>query len=182
MPSPEIYQPVEDSFFLSDILRKIIPDLLKQNKNLKFLEIGSGSGIQLDTALNSGIKKENIFSCDINKEAVEYCKLLDFNSVRSNLFSRIYGIYDLIIFNPPYLPEDKREPATSKISTTGGKKGGEIINRFLKEAKEHLSKEGKIILLTSSLTKGINFLQYKKKIIDKKKIFFETLYILELSF
>ncbi len=178
---PEIYEPSDDSFLLLDVLKKIIPQVLNQNKNFKFLEIGCGSGIQLQTALKAGIKKENIFSCDLNPEAVKYCKKLGFKCALSNLFKNIKGKYDMIVFNPPYLPEDKREPDSSIISTTGGKKGGEIINKFLRQAKRHLTKKGKIILLISSLTKGINFENYEKKILGEKKLFFEELIIFELS-
>ena len=178
---PEIYQPADDSYLLLSVLEKIIPSILHKRKNLKFLEIGAGSGVQLQKLLQIGIKKENIFSCDINKDAVEHCKSLGFNSIHSDLFSNIKGKFDIIIFNPPYLPEDIREPLNSKISTTGGKKGGEIINKFLRQAKKHISEKGRIIMLTSSLTKGLNFEGYKTKIIAEKPLFFEKLYILELS-
>tara|TARA_Y100000034_G_scaffold136933_1_gene217297 strand:- start:3724 stop:4257 length:534 start_codon:yes stop_codon:yes gene_type:complete len=172
----EIYSPLDDSFLLSEVLKKQIPKLL--TKNLKFLEIGSGSGIQLETAKNLGVK--NIFSCDINPTAVKHCKRLGFNCVKSDLFNNIKGKFDLIIFNPPYLSEDKREPEDSKVSTTGGKTGSEIINRFLKQVKFHLNKNGKIILLISSLTKGVKFNDYKKKLLKKKKIFYEELFVWEL--
>ncbi len=177
----EIYSPSEDSYLLSKILEKQIPKLLIMNKNLRFLEIGSGSGIQLQTALKAGIKRENIFSLDINSNAVKECKKLGFNCVKSNLFEKIKGKFDLIIFNPPYLSENKKEPKDSKLATTGGKKGSELINKFLKQSKKHLEKNGKILLLTSSFTKGISFLDYKKKIIGKENLFFEKLFVLELT-
>lgn len=167
MPSAEIYQPAEDSFLMSDVLRKIIPKLLSKNKNLKFLEIGCGSGIQLQTALEAGIKKENIIGADVNVNAVNSCKKLGFICMKSNLFSNINNLFDLIIFNPPYLPDDKDEPVFSKFATTGGKKGGEIINKFLKQAKEHLTEDGKIILIISSLTKGLIFTGYNLRILGK---------------
>jgi release factor glutamine methyltransferase len=183
MPDFEIYEPAEDSFFLSDILKKIIPGLLDKKSDLKFLEIGSGSGIQLQTALDSGIKKENIFGTDVNHASVNQCKSLGFDVILSDLFSNINknSLFDIIVFNPPYLPLDKKEPVSSRLSTTGGKKGSEIINRFLKQAKNHLNKDGKIILLISSLTKGIDFKDYKKKILADKKIFLEKLTVMELS-
>lgn len=177
----KIYSPEEDSYLLSRVLEKRIPELLNKNPDLTFLEIGSGSGIQLKAALKSGIKKQNIFSLDINSLAVEHCKNLGFNSIKSDLFHNVKGKYNLIIFNPPYLPEDLQEPRDSKISTTGGKKGSEIINEFLKQAKSYLNKNGKIFLLTSNLTKEINFSDYKKKILERKKLFFEELFVWELS-
>jgi release factor glutamine methyltransferase len=177
----EIYQPSEDSYLLSRILEEKIPKLLSKNKNLKFLEIGPGSGIQLQTALKLGIKKENIFSCDINQDVVKECKKLGFNCMKSDLFEKLTGKFDLVIFNPPYLPENKKEPEDSKLATTGGKSGSELINKFLKQAKFHLNKNGKIFLLTSSFTKGIDFENYEKKTLGKENLFFEKLFVLELT-
>src|SRR3989344_4501418 len=73
-----IYQPAEDFYLLSKILKQKLPVILNKNPNLKFLEIGAGLGINLKTAAESGVKKENIFSCDINKEAARHCKFLGF--------------------------------------------------------------------------------------------------------
>ena len=88
--------------------------------------------------------------------------------------------FDVIVFNPPYLPEDSREPTDSQLATTGGFQGSEIINEFLKEAENYLEKNGKIFLLTSSLTKKINYQNYHKKLFGKEKLFFEQLFVWEL--
>lgn len=176
-----IYNPEDDSYLLSEILSKKIPLLLKKNSNLNFLEVGSGSGIQLETALKLGVKKENIFSCDINASVVKQCKILGFNCVKSDLFEKIKGKYDVIVFNPPYLPRDSREPKYSQLATTGGKNGSETTNRFLKDAKKFLKKNGKIFLVASSLTRGIDFSGYLKKIVARRKIFFEELKVWELK-
>jgi HemK-related putative methylase len=179
-----IYIPAEDSFLMSRILKKNLPQFLKKNPNLKFLEIGTGSGIHLETAKNSGVKLKNIFSCDIDKKSVSRCKSLRFNCIHSDLFEKIPRIkFDIIIFNPPYLPEDFKEPESSRLATTGGKKGNEIILRFLKQAKNFLSENGKIFLITSSLTENVDFkkLSYKEKEMGCEKLFFEKLFIWELE-
>ena len=187
-----IYKPAEDSFLMQKILRENLPKLLEKNHNLKFLEIGTGSGIHLETAKNLGVKEENIFSSDINPKSVRYCNLLGFNCIQSDLFEAFKGggsvggtlvplKFDLIIFNPPYLPEDKREPCDSVISTTGGKTGCEIINKFLIETKNYLNKNGKIFLITSSLTKGINFQDYKKVLLGSERLFMEELFVWEVG-
>lgn len=178
-----VYQPAEDSYLMSRILKEQLPHLIKQNPNLRFLEIGAGSGVHLETAFNSGIKKENIFSSDIDKKSVYHCNLLGFNCIHSDLFEKIKDKYDLIIFNPPYLPEDAREPRSSQTATTGGKRGNEIILRFLQSAKSHLNNNGKIFLITSSLTPDIDFKQlgYNAKEIGCEKLFFERLCIWELK-
>lgn len=170
----EIYEPAEDSYLLAESLT----EYLTKNKVKSFLEIGCGSGVQLEVAKKMGVK--NILGIDINKKAVLHCKKLGFNCKLSNLFSNISGKFDLIIFNPPYLSEDKKEPQSSKIATTGGKRGSEIINRFLRQAYKFLNRRGRILLLASSFTKGIKFDNYNKKIIATKKLFFEKLFVYEL--
>jgi release factor glutamine methyltransferase len=178
-----IYVPAEDSYLMSRILKEQLPVLLFKKPNLKFLEIGAGSGIHLQTANSFGIKKENIFSPDINKAAVSHCNLLGFNCIYSDLFENIHNKFDIIIFNPPYLPEDFREPKSSKLNTTAGKKGNEIILRFLKQAKDFLEKDGILFLITSSLSEEVDFgkLGYESKEIGCEKLFFERLCIWELK-
>jgi release factor glutamine methyltransferase len=178
-----VYIPAEDSFLMSRILKEQLPSLLARNPNLKFLEIGAGSGIHLQTASSLGIKNENIFSSDIDKKSVSHCNVLGFNCIHSDLFEKIGGKYDIIIFNPPYLPEDAREPESSKKATTGGEKGNEIIIRFLHQAKHHLNSSGKIFLITSSLSEDVDFSQlgYNAKEIGCEKLFFERLCIWELK-
>ncbi len=180
-----IYPPEQDSFLMSNFLRKNIPLMIKQNFNMKVLEIGAGSGINLNAFLDSGVNKKNIFSCDVNSEAVEYCRNLGFNCVKSNLFEKIFKNkkFDLIIFNPPYLPEDVLEPEDSKVTTTGGLKGNEIIIEFLKQATDFLVDNGKIFLITSSLSERVDFekLGYKFKLVGEKKLFFEKLFLWELE-
>jgi release factor glutamine methyltransferase len=175
----QIYEPEEDSYLISFVLKKNIPLYLKKNPDLSFFEVGAGGGINLECAKKSGVK--NIHSCDINLSAVKHCKKLGFSCVKSDLFSNINNKFDLIIFNPPYLPLDKKEPKNSRVATTGGIKGSEIINKFLRQAKDYLKKNGKIILLVSSLTKDIDFLDYKKKLLERKKLFFEELFVWELK-
>jgi len=177
-----IYQPAEDSYLMSRILKERLPKLLEENPNLKFLEIGAGSGIHLETAKNLGVR--NIFSSDIDPKSVNHCILLGFNCIHSDLFKKIpKEKFDIIIFNPPYLPEDAREPKSSRLATTGGKKGNEIILKFLKQAKNYLAKDGKIFLITSSLAKEIDFktFGYQYQEVGCESLFFERICIWELS-
>ncbi|MCX6749684.1 MAG: methyltransferase [Candidatus Pacearchaeota archaeon] len=180
---PEIYEPQEDSYLMSDFLKKEIPKLLKINPELKLLEVGVGSGINLLTVKSVGVKKKNILGTDVNKEAVKHCLNLGFNCITSDLFNKIKGKFDIIIFNPPYLPLDKKEPKTSRVATTGGKRGNELIIKFLKQAKKYLNSDGKVFIITSSLSSAVNFykLSYKSKEVAKKNLFFEELSLWELS-
>ncbi len=177
-----IYGPAEDSYLMQGTLKKQIKS---KDKSLEFLEIGCGSGILIKTLLDLKINPQNITATDINLEVIKYInnRFPKVKIIASNLFSKLNGKFDIIIFNPPYLPDDKfnKEDKESKLVTTGGKSGSEIINQFLHQSKNYLNKCGKIFLLTSSLTKEINWLNYKKKIVAKKKLFFEELFVWELG-
>ncbi|MBU1111510.1 MAG: methyltransferase, partial [Nanoarchaeota archaeon] len=103
---------------------------------------------------------------------------------QSNLFSNIKESFDLIIFNPPYLPSCANCP---DIALDGGKEGYELIEKFLKQAKKHLNKDGIILLLFSSFSKKekINKIlereRYYYKEIAKQHIHFEDLYVYEIK-
>lgn len=180
----EIYSPQEDSFLMQEALLKEVP-LDNDYKHKKFLEIGIGSGILLETIKLLKVPNKNIFGLDINPFAVNLCQKKGFNCINSNLFEKIFLFhekkFDYILFNPPYLPEDKTEPKESRIATTGGKKGSLIINKFLKTSKDYLAINGKVFLLTSSLTKDIKWNKYKKNLLISKKFFFEELSVWVLS-
>ena len=183
MKGNPLYQPSEDSFLLSDVLKKHLAKLLIPNPNLTFLEIGTGTGIHLETALDIGVKKENIFSSDIDSRAVDHCNLLGFNCIQSDLFKNLKGTYDIIAFNPPYLPLDKREPIDSRLATTGGKRGDEIILKFLQQAKNYLNPNGIIFIVASSLTPDIDFKKfgYIEREVGCQRLFHETLCVWELA-
>jgi release factor glutamine methyltransferase len=142
--------------------------------------MGTGSGILSETA-SKFLDKKNILAADINPKAVKLLKQKNLNAKKSNLFEKIKSKFDLITFNAPYLPRDPREPKDSQVATTGGKRGDEISLKFLKQAKEHLNKNGKILLLISSLTPMDKIKKFKPKTVAKKKIFMEELLILEFS-
>jgi release factor glutamine methyltransferase len=153
-------------------------------KTKKVLDIGSGSGIQAETCIKSGIDKRNLTLVDINKQAISNLKLkFPYSSVMySNLFSNVRDKFDLIIFNPPYLPKNKFD---NHADTTGGKKGDEVILSFLRELKSHLDENGTALLLLSSLTPMADikkeFKKYKTTLLAEKKLFYETLHVWEIK-
>lgn len=168
----------DDSFFLSETLEKYLKNKKKQ---ISILDVGSSTGIQAETCMNSGFT--DVLAIDINPESIKLLKKKKIKAKQSNLFSDINEKFDLIIFNPPYLPEDKYD---KEKDTSGGKRGDETIIRFLKQARKHLSKKGEILLLISSFTPRKNIEEilekyYKKEILAEKKLFFETLEIWRIS-
>lgn len=166
------YQPREDSYLLEE-------QVIKFSKGKKVLDVGSGSGIQAEAALLSGA--ESVLAVDIDDKSVKNLKKKGIKAVKSNLFSNVKGKFDLIIFNPPYLPYEKKEDLESSRQTVGGKRGDEIIVRFLKEAGRRLNEKGIILIVLSSLTpkdKILGILKEKgfvNEILGEKRFFMEKL-------
>jgi release factor glutamine methyltransferase len=172
----EIYQPSDDSHLFADFLKKY----LKFHKINSYLDMGTGSGILAKTA-SKYIPQKNILAADINPNAIKELQNEKFQATQSDLFKNIPNKFDLITFNAPYLPLDKREPKPSRLATTGGKRGDEISIKFLEQAKQHLNPRGKIFLLISSLTPMDKLEKFNPKIVAKKKVFIEDLMILEFD-
>ncbi len=174
-----IYKPREDSF----LLQKHIAEYAAGN----VLEIGTGSGIlAIDAARQKSVK--NIVAVDINeeelaaaKENAEKQEIKKIVFIKSDLFGKVNGKFNLIIFNPPYLPSKKIED----IAVDGGKNGTEVVEKFLASAGKHLEKKGKILILASSLNKNIEqmFRKYKYAFakIDEQKFFMEQLFVYVLE-
>jgi len=177
-----IYEPEEDSL----MLQKHIKDYIK-NKSVKVLDLGAGSCILAEEAQKYA---DNVLAVDINPEVAEVAKKKNIKFLESNLFQNPKlksEKFDLILFNPPYLPALEGEDEDIKRITTGGKEGHELLEEFLKIVKEHLNKSAKILLICSSLTNNGNVeslfekYSFKFKIIDKEDAFFEKIYLYELK-
>ncbi len=173
-----IYEPAEDSYLLEKEVKKYV-----QRKS--FLDMGSGSGIQSKSAKQGGAS--SILAVDSNPESVKLLKKKKIPSKVSDLFSNIHETFDIIAFNPPYLPHDDQEDKESQSITTGGKKGDELILRFLKQVSKHLNKKGSILLVVSSLTPKKSILELLKKlnmkhtVVAEKRLFFEKLQVWKIT-
>lgn len=175
--SENVYEPAEDSELLLETLEKM------KIKNKKILEIGCGTGL-----VSIFLAMSNHVTCvDINPEAVKLTKEnAELNKVRlecfqSDLFENVTGKFDMIIFNPPYLPTSDKIEGKETWQDDGQ------IEKFISQANPFLEKDGKILLLISSLTGKERVLDlfekngFKAKIINKKKIDWEELMIIEAT-
>ena len=74
--------------------------------------------------------------------------------IRSDLFAGVRGPFDLVLFNPPYLPTapDERLDDWLEYALDGGPDGRRTIARFLDGLVAVLSPGGRALLLISSLT------------------------------
>lgn len=173
-----IYEPSEDSYLMQKYVRELALG--------RILDIGTGSGIQALTAITNP-QAQFVLAADTDQSVITALekkikeqKIRKLQVVHSDLFSNIKGKFNLIIFNPPYLPQDK---GIEDKTLYGGKKGWEISEQFFRQASAHLFPDGKILFLFSSLT-------HKKKIdeilahhlfqfqeLEREKVAFEELYL-----
>lgn len=173
-----IYSPREDSYLLESQLKLI-------SKGKEILDMGTGSGIIALSSKKAGAKK--VTAVDINKEALKNLKGKGLILIESDLFENVNGKFDIICFNPPYLPKQEGEDEESSLATTGGNKGDEIILNFLEKASSFLKNNGKILLVLSSLTPlgRIKLLLRKKKLkyslLKRENLFFEKLFLWEIT-
>ncbi len=135
-----VYEPREDSMLLAKWAAK----LAKGN----VLDMGTGSGYQALAARKSK-RVKNVLCVDRNPAAVRAARQLGFAAVESDLFLSVKGVYDTIIFNPPYLPSGKNYP---DMALDGGKRGYETLARFLRDLPAYLKTDGIALILFSSLT------------------------------
>lgn len=124
--------------------------LLRYNPQ-KALDMGCGTGHLAFTLKRNGTKE--VWAVDHHLPAVECTKenarinnLPRLTIVQSNLFENIPKIkFDLIVFNQPYYP------AEGKVFFGCSHGGKDIIERFLKQAKEYLAIGGIILMPFSDM-------------------------------
>ena len=176
-----VYYPREDSLLLAKHLKN------EQLQGKRCLDMGCGSGF---FAVLMAKKGAAVTAADTNPEAVEITKKnaeannVKVHTVKSDGFSSIDDKYDFISFNPPYLPSE--DTHQHKDQWSGGKTGREMIEKFVKQLSQHLNRDGKVLMVFSSLTgeqavkdlaeqNGFSF-----SVIDREKISWEELILAEI--
>jgi release factor glutamine methyltransferase len=169
--------------YLPDVDSFLLIDSLKDYSGESALEIGTGTGIVSNFLLKNF---KNVVSTDIDYDSVLYCKKQyssEITFICCDAATAIVSKFDLIVSNPPYLPNDRFHDKTIH----GGRTGIEKTIHFIHSSISNLAKYGHMILIVSSLSdipKLDRFIFEQKingKVINKRRIFYETLYVYELS-
>jgi release factor glutamine methyltransferase len=166
------YVPAEDSIFFAEYL--------KNKKGRSALDIGTGSGI-----LANVLSKNFTFvvATDINTIALAKTHETIDNCICCNAADALHARFDLIVCNLPYLPSDQLiDPAVDGLHD-----GTEIPSVIIQSASRRIEKNGKMILLASSLAKYETLIKLSESlgfdvaIAATKKLFYEELIIMECT-
>lgn len=183
----EIYPPREDT----DLLAKNLKNEVENGDEV--LDVGTGTGILALIAARSG---KNATGIDINKNAVRLARLnakkneiTNVNFLQSDLFENVgEKRFDLIVFNPPYLPSGNTKiQVKGSEQWDGGENGREIVRNFSEEVGKCLKGKSRVLLLISSIAnlqeveKLFRKRNFEVEIMDERKIPWEKLYVLEIT-
>ena len=171
-----VYEPAEDSL----LLRRHVDDRVRGS----VLDMGTGSGVQA-VAAASKPEVSRVVAMDIDPGAVKAARRRATDAGVSDkiefrvgdLFKGLEGErFDWIVFNPPYLPS---EGGADEPSWSGGRRGAEVVERFLSEAAGYLKPGGGILLVYSTLS-GLDIGRieehYSIEVLEDLPLFFEHLF------
>ncbi|MFO8017472.1 MAG: HemK2/MTQ2 family protein methyltransferase [Promethearchaeia archaeon] len=207
----DVYYPSDDSYLILDYFSKYIKsnrfDSIPFEQVDMILDLGTGSGI---IAIYLALLEKRcddfspeIYASDISDEALKIahsnaCKnhvSPQIQFIKSDLFqsfsSELKNSFDIVIFNPPYLPSFYNVGGKSNKNLSedriwnGGPKGIEVILKFLDSAKKYITRDKKSYLyfISSSkadlrqLNRTLSDLGYMNQVIEKKHVFFEDIYL-----
>jgi release factor glutamine methyltransferase len=145
--------------------------------------MGTGSGIQGIIAAKKGC---DVTFADIDKNAIKCAKLnaklskVGGHFVVTDLFDNIYGKFNTIIFNPPYVTSDPLHKIDKvSFALDGGFEGREVIDRFLESYKDYLLPKHTVLMIESSQNNYQRDIErLKAKIVAKTHMFFEDIVVL----
>ncbi|MFX0063216.1 MAG: HemK2/MTQ2 family protein methyltransferase [Candidatus Hermodarchaeota archaeon] len=199
---PDVYSPREDTDLMIQAIQHISKDESLIDRQISILEMGTGSGI-LSIYLLKTFKIDKLIVTDISPIVAEIAA----ENISNNLLHTPQGtnivvmdlfngfqkqpLFDLIMFNPPYVPTAQGELSRGGIfhSWAGGRQGRKIILAFLEDCPLFLKPKGQILLLISSLNNLTEIQKFasekcslRSKIIVAKSVGYEKLYVLKLFF
>jgi release factor glutamine methyltransferase len=143
----EVYQPAEDSALLASTVVDRIED------GDRVLEVGTGSGwIAEQIAAETGA---SVVASDVNPHACVQARERGLAVARMDLVSGFRdGAFDVVVFNPPYLPEDAAAAREDWMeqALSGGESGRAVVEPFVASVARVLADDGVAFMLVSSLT------------------------------
>lgn len=176
----QVYTPSDDTYLLLFTAQREV------HPTDRVLEIGTGSGIIAATLAKIAA---SVIATDINPHAAACARRMGIDVVRTDLFNGIKGTFDLVVFNPPYLPTQPEERIDDwlEYALDGGENGRALIERFAEGVSRVLAPQGRVLVLISSLTglfevsAAFQKKGYSVTVLQEERVEGETLYVLRIS-
>jgi release factor glutamine methyltransferase len=179
---PDVYDPSDDSFLLARVVKE------HAGKGVRVLEVGCGTGLVGLTAAKAGAE---VTLTDANPFAVELAghnakeNGVTVSAVETDLLAGLTGPFDVVCFNPPYLPtaEDDIVEGPLNLAFDGGLDGNQVVLRFIEQIGVLPSRPGVVLVVHSSLSDpkpmiaAMKKLGYKGEEAAKENFFYETLWV-----
>ncbi len=209
-----VYPPSDDTYLIIDHFKKEINENFFDGLPIinvkKILDMGTGTGViaLFFQEIKKYISKftSKIYASDISDVAIR-CAMLNerTNNYRdsitfiiSDLFRKfppqLQHSFDIIVFNPPYLPsisykENNIIRRRTDSNWDGGERGFELFLEFLRQVKDFLNSDQNyyIYYISSSstdlsqLNEELEILGFQNCVLNKRHVFFEDILLNRLE-
>ncbi len=178
-----VYAPAEDTH--------LVLHGLAVKRGARALEVGTGRG---DIALELARRGARVEATDVNPAAVAVASAraqaegLPVRFSLGDLFGPCEGVFDLVVFNPPYLPTAPGDRVKGPLDAAfdGGPDGLAVTRRFLAALPARLAQGGRALTVVSSLSPWALFLDavprgFEARVLSTVRFDFEELRLVEVS-
>jgi release factor glutamine methyltransferase len=151
---PGVLRPPSDCRLLASVVHE-----LDAVRDRSVLDVFTGSGALGVVAAREGARE--VTAVDVSRRAVLNARLnarlngVRLRVVRGDLFEPVARRrFDVILANPPYVPSEKAElpPRGAERAWDAGLDGRALLDRFCAEVVRHLSPNGRVLIVQSSLS------------------------------
>ena len=158
---------------IAELINNRFEPWLNLNSINRVLEIGTGSGC-IALSIAEAFSDIEVVATDISPDAIDVARLntkahdleQQVEIIESDLFENVSGVFDLIITNPPYVPDKimldlpKEYLHEPHMALAAGEKGLDFISRILHDAPPFLTDNGIVIIeagvASENMEKGFN--------------------------
>ena len=176
----QVYPPREDTLLLLDAA------FSEARPSDRVLDLGTGSGY---LAQRLAARVSLVVATDINPHACRVAAEAGVSVARTDLTAGIRGQFDLVLFNPPYLPTKPGERLDDWLEKAldGGESGREVIARLIPGLPRVLAPVGRVLMVISDLA-GIDEVLdlfrdagFQAKVVREQGIEGEKLFVIQAS-
>ncbi|CAM1631308.1 N-terminal domain [Bartonella apis] len=156
--SVDTLEPRDDTEALVDLVLPEIRSIADRYGEAKIVDMGTGTGA-IAIALLANVNGLKATAVDISDDALktaslnaENARVADrFSSLKSDWFSGFSGKFDMVISNPPYIPESEISTLATEVkkydplrALSGGKDGLQFYRKLAEESRLFLKPHGMI--------------------------------------